>query len=437
MQLVSTPVSGLNGHADIPGDKSISHRSLIFGAIAKGTTRVSGLLTGEDVLSTAAALRQMGVKLEVDEAQKTAVIEGVGLNGLQEPKASLDMGNSGTSARLMMGLVAGQNITARFIGDESLSKRPMKRISEPLSLMGAHLTSEAGDKMTLPMTVHGGNELKPIKYELPMPSAQVKSCLILAGLPLAGQTHIIEPVPTRDHSENMLRAFGADIRVEGTDIYLTGGTALKAQDIIVPGDPSSAAFMTVAALITKGSDIMLENIGLSDRRAGLYETLVEMGADITFNTRRKVAGEPVADLRVRHSRLKGITVPPDRAPSMIDEYPVLFVAAAFADGQTDMQGLHELTVKESNRLTVMADGLRACGADLTEGADFLIINGDGTAPMGGVQNIQTHHDHRIAMSFLVMGCGAQKPIGVADAGPIQTSFPNFISEMTKLGAQLA
>lgn len=434
MKLVSHPAAGLKGHAHIPGDKSISHRSLIFGALADGITEVTGLLTGEDVHSTAGALRQMGVDIKIDDMKKTAQIKGVGLNGLTAPRASLDMGNSGTSARLMMGLVAGQNITARFIGDESLSKRPMKRISDPLHQMGAHLTSEMGDKMTLPMTVHGRHPLKPISYELPVASAQVKSSILLAGLTLDGQTHIIEPVATRDHSENMLRAFGADIRVDGHDIYLNGGQSLSAQNILVPGDPSSAAFMTVAALITPGSEITMKNIGMNTRRNGLYQTLIEMGADITMTNARDITGEPVVDLTVRHSTLNGITVPPERAASMIDEYPILFVAAAFANGTTVMKGLHELTVKESNRLAVMAEGLRKCGVNLDEGADSLIIHGDGSPPMGGCDDIQTHLDHRIAMSFLIMGCGAQKPVGVGNSGPIQTSFPSFITEMVTLGA---
>lgn len=434
MKLFSTPVSRLRGHADIPGDKSISHRSLIFGAIADGTTTATGLLTGEDVLSTAAALRQMGVDISIDIERKTAQIKGVGLGGLKPPKASLDMGNSGTSARLMMGLVAGQGIEARFIGDVSLSKRPMKRISDPLSDMGAVLTSETGEKMTLPMLVHGGHDLSPITYELPVASAQVKSSILLAALPIHGETHIIEPVPTRDHSENMLKAFGADIRVDGQDIRLNGGCGLTAQNITVPGDPSSAAFMTVAALITADSKITMSNIGMNARRNGLYETLIEMGGDIKMDNQRHVTGEPVADLTVRTSDLKGIVVPPERAASMIDEYPILFVAAAFAEGSTVMKGLHELTVKESNRLAVMAEGLRRCGVDLEEGADSLVIHGTGNPPKGGIEDVETHLDHRIAMSFLILGCGAQNPVGVADAGPIQTSFPNFISEMVKAGA---
>ena len=437
MKLTSTPVHGLNGQITIPGDKSISHRSLILGAIAKGQSRVSGLLTGEDVLNTAQALRQMGVHITISLEKKTAQIDGVGLTGLKAPENDLDMGNSGTSARLLMGLVAGQNISARFTGDASLSKRPMKRIVDPLTVMGAQLQSDNGDAMTLPMNVVGDRPaLNAITYELPMPSAQVKSAVLLAGLTLPAQTHIIEPVPCRDHTEKMLAAMGADIRVEGTDIYLTGGRDLNPQDFTVPADPSSAAFPTVAALIAPNSDITMPAVGMNPRRNGIFVTLQEMGADIVLENERIVGGEPVADIRVRTSSLNGITVPPERAPSMIDEYPVLFVAAAFADGDTVMRGLHELTVKESNRLQVMADGLRTAGVKLTLQGEDLIIHGNGQPPKGGVQ-IDAHLDHRIAMSFLTLGMAAQNPVTIIDASPIKTSFPSFIEKMKTLGAKLA
>ena len=434
MQLTSTPVKKLQGKFTVPGDKSISHRSLILGAMATGASRVSGLLTGEDVLHTAEALKQMGVDIVISLTDKTAAIKGVGLHGLKTPKKTLDMGNSGTSARLLMGLLAGQNIRARFTGDASLSKRPMKRIAEPLEKMGAHMASEKGPAMTLPITVYDERpSLKTITYSLPMPSAQVKSAILLAGLPLSGETHIIEPIPCRDHTENMLAAMGADIRIDGTDIYLTGGKKLNAQEFTVPGDPSSAAFPTVAALITSNSEITMENIGMNPRRNGLFVTLQEMGADIQIENMRIIGGEPVADLTVRSSALKGITVPPERAPAMIDEYPVLFVAAAFATGDTIMRGLHELTVKESNRLQVMADGLRAAGVSLTLEGDDLTIHGNGRPPMGDVE-IDAHLDHRIAMSFLTLGCASQKPVTITDASPIKTSFPGYVEKMRQLGA---
>ncbi len=437
MKVTSSPSPSLKGTMSPPGDKSISHRSLILGAIADGESTVTGLLTGEDVMNTATALRQMGVDIVISLHTKTAKIHGVGLNGLRTPDAPLDMGNSGTSARLLMGLVAGQNITATFTGDASLSKRPMKRISDPLSMMGARLSSVAGDNaMTLPMTVHSQRApLRSMDYTLPIPSAQVKSSILLAGLNCEGTTHVVEPIPCRDHTENMLAAMGASIQVDGPDIRLTGQHPLKPQDFTVPADPSSAAFPTVAALIIKWSDITLPAVGMNTRRNGIFTTLLEMGANIELLNPRDIGGEPVADVRVQASALQGITVPPERAPSMIDEFPILFVAASYADGDTVMRGLHELTVKESNRLQVMADGLRAAGVSLTLEGDDLIIHGRNRPPYGDVE-IDAHLDHRIAMSFLVLGMAAQRPVTINDATPIQTSFPDFIDQMTRLGAKL-
>lgn len=431
--LSSEKSNGLKGTVKIPGDKSISHRSLMLGAIADGKTMVSGLLMGEDVLCTAEALGKMGVDISLPKTEADdAIIHGVGLNGFVQPQSDLDMGNSGTSTRLLMGLIAGHDISVRFVGDASLSKRPMKRVTDPVSQMGARFKSQ-GDKMQLPLDMVGTKDVKPIHYELPVASAQVKSAIILAGLYSDGVTEVIEPKPTRDHSENMLRNMGADITVDGPSIKVRGGRTLKASHINVPSDPSSAAFITVAALITPNSEVYMPNIGMNPRRDGLYKTLVEMGADITFENEREEAGERVVDLRVESSALKGIDVPADRAPSMIDEYPILFVAASCADGETYMPGLHELRVKESDRLGAMAQGLSDCGVKLELGDDDLRIFGGGKPPKGGAL-VKTHLDHRIAMSFLVLGLVAEQSIKIDDVSPVYTSFPSFTQLMTDLGA---
>jgi 3-phosphoshikimate 1-carboxyvinyltransferase len=409
----------------VPGDKSISHRSLMFGALAVGETRVTGLLEGEDVMATAAALRAMGATIE-REAQGTWSIRGVGVGALLQPAAPLDMGNSGTSTRLLMGLVASHPITAQFVGDASLSKRPMRRVTEPLGLMGADFSGA-----TLPLTERGLSPAVPITYRLPVASAQVKSAVLLAGLNTAGITTVIEPVPTRDHTERMLQGFGAELWVEEENgervIRIRGEAELEPQIIDVPGDPSSAAFFAVAALVVPGSDLMIENVGLNPTRAGLYEVLRQMGGNIEELDRRQVGGEPVADLRVRHSALTGIEVDPAVAPSMIDEFPVLFVAASLATGRTVASGLEELRVKESDRIAVMAAALAGAGARVEETEDGLVIDGTGGEPLRGNAGARasTHLDHRIAMSMAVAGLASRDGVEVDDTAPIATSFPQF------------
>ena len=436
------PSGPLTGTISVPGDKSISHRALIFSALAVGKSRIAGLLEGEDVLATADALRMMGAKIEKKDDVWT--VHGVGVGGLMQPDNVLEMGNSGTSTRLLMGLIASHPISATFTGDASLTKRPMGRVIEPLSRMGADIRARetADHKECLPLTVNGLCPAVPIEYRLPVPSAQVKSAILLAGLNTPGITRIVEPVLTRDHSETMLRGFGAQISVE-TDaegcrvISLTGETELQPQKIKVPGDPSSAAFPVVAALIVPGSDIIIENVGINPTRAGLYEVLQNMGGDIRFAKRRTVGGEPVADIHVRHSPLTGIDVPADIAPSMIDEFPVLFVAAAMAQGETTTRGLHELRVKESDRLAQMAKGLGLLGVSLTEQDDGLTIRGSGGKPLpgGSVKPvIETALDHRIAMSFAVAGLATESGLSIDDIRPIETSFPGFDELVTKLAA---
>jgi 3-phosphoshikimate 1-carboxyvinyltransferase len=419
----------LKGRIRVPGDKSISHRSLMLSALAVGESRISGLLEGEDVLATAAAMRAMGAQIE-RAPNGDWLVHGVGVGALLQPQAALDMGNSGTSTRLLMGLVASHPITACFTGDASLSKRPMRRVTEPLSLMGAEFTTSPGDR--LPLMLRGGSPAVPIEYRLPVASAQVKSAVLLAGLNTPGITTVIEPVPTRDHSERMLRGFGAELTVEvesdGTRIIRIRGEAeLQPQRIDVPGDPSSAAFFIVAALIVPGSELVIENVGLNATRAGLIDVLRQMGGSIEELNPREVGGEPVADLLVKHSPLKGIAVNPAVVPSMVDEFPVLFVAAAIAEGRTVTTGLDELRVKESDRLAVMATALTAAGARVTETEDGLIIDGTGGAPLGGGNNapIATHLDHRIAMAMAVAGLVSTAGVEVDDTRPIATSFPAF------------
>jgi 3-phosphoshikimate 1-carboxyvinyltransferase len=434
--LVSSTSGPLCGTITPPGDKSISHRSVMLGGIAKGTTTVKGLLEGEDVLHTVAALRALGAKIE--KTGDTWRIEGTGLNGLKQPAEKLDMGNSGTSARLLIGLFGARPLTCTFTGDASLCKRPMGRVITPLEQMGAKFESQPGGRM--PLTVTGPLQPTPIAYKLPVASAQVKSAVLLAGLSANGTTTVIESIPTRDHTEHMLRQFGANLTIERTPdsaeaISVTGPTQLKGQDIIVPADISSAAFPLVAALIRPGSELVLNNIGINPRRAGLIVTLQEMGADVTLRNEREACGEPVADLIVKAGALKGITVPNHRAPSMIDEYPILAMAAACAIGTTRMCGLGELRVKESDRLALVADGLKACGANVDIEGDDLIVHGAGQPPRGGA-TIATAMDHRIAMSFLVLGMATSSPITIDDSRMIATSFPGFVTMMNGVGAGL-
>jgi len=434
---VSSHRSGpLGGTVTVPGDKSISHRSLILGGLAIGTTTVEGLLEGEDVLCTAEAMRKMGARINRND-DGTWSVSGVGVGGLSEPDSVLDMGNSGTAARLLMGLVAAAPFNTFFSGDASLHKRPMRRVAVPLTEMGATITSRSGDRFPLCVT---GRNLMPVEYELPVASAQVKSCVLLAGLDTPGITTVIEPKPTRDHTENMLRHFGAEVSVEERDdggriISLAGQQELTAARVVVPGDPSSAAFLAVAAAIIPGSDVIIENVGLNPLRDGIFDTLGDMGADIEILNIRVEAGEQVGDIRVKGGLLKGCVVPPERAISMIDEYPVLFVAASFASGKTTMRGLEELRVKESDRIAVMAEGLRNCGVKLEELEDGLIIHGNAMPPKGGA-TVKTELDHRIAMSFLVMGLGSEEPVTVDDGSVMETSFPGFIQLMNSLGAKI-
>ena len=429
----SYKVKSLKGTAEIPGDKSISHRSLMFGGLAIGETIIHGLLEGEDCIHTADAMRAMGADIQ----NKDGVwhCHGVGIGGLQEPKTTLEMGNSGTSTRLLMGLVGGHNITATFSGDASLNKRPMGRVMKPLESMGVKVAAREGGR--LPLTLQGLEDTLNIEYELPVASAQVKSCVMLAGLSALGTTSVIEKTPTRDHTENMLRAFGVPVEVEdladgAQKISVTGGQDLKGTTVHVPSDPSSAGFPTVAVLITNDSDIKMENILMNNRRNGLYTTLIEMGADIEFQNERIESGENVADLVVRSSKLKGIDVPASRVPSMIDEFPILAVAASCAEGTTTMTGLEELRVKESDRLQMMYEGLKVCGVNLEMGEDWLTIHGTGEAPKGGAE-VETALDHRIAMSFMVLGMSTQEAVTIDDVAPIKTSFPNFIDLMKDLG----
>ncbi len=425
----------LKGRVVVPGDKSISHRSLMFSALAVGESRITGLLEGEDVLATAAAMRAMGARIEGD-ADGVWHVEGVGVGGLLQPQAALDMGNSGTSTRLLMGLVASHPITATFTGDASLSSRPMGRVIEPLSQMGADITASPGGR--LPLMVRGLNPAVPIAYTLPVASAQVKSAVLLAGLNTPGITRVIEPVPTRDHSERMLRGFGAELTVEETPegklISIRGEAELRAQDIAVPGDPSSAGFWMVAASIVPGSDLVIENVCMNPTRTGLIAALRMMGASIVEENAREVGGEPVADLHVRHAPLRAIEVPPELAPSMIDEYPILFVAAALAEGRTVARGAHELRVKESDRIATMRAALEACGATIEEYEDGLAITGTAGAPLPGGARIASKLDHRIAMSMAVAGLVATRPIEIDDAAPIATSYPDFVATAARLGA---
>ncbi len=436
--MTSQPCGPLTGTAEVPGDKSISHRSLILGAMAVGETKISGLLEGEDVLDTAKAMRAFGAEV-TDHGGGEWSVHGVGVGGFSEPDQVIDCGNSGTGVRLIMGAMATSPITATFTGDASLNKRPMARVTDPLALFGTQSVGRDGGR--LPMTIVGAADPTPVRYEVPVPSAQVKSAVLLAGLNAPGKTIVIEKEATRDHSERMLAGFGAEITVEDTDegrvITLTGRPELKPQVIAVPRDPSSAAFPVCAALITPGSDVLVPGIGLNPTRAGLFTTLREMGADLTYENEREEGGEPVADLRAKYSpNMEGINVPPARAASMIDEYPVLSVVAANATGTTMMGGVKELRVKESDRIDAMARGLRANGVTVNEGDEWWSVDGLGIGGVPGGGTCESFLDHRIAMSFMVMGMGAKKAVSVDDGGPIATSFPIFEPLMAALGAKV-
>jgi 3-phosphoshikimate 1-carboxyvinyltransferase len=424
----------LSGTVRPPGDKSVSHRALMLGALAIGETQIEGLLEGEDVLATAAAMRAFGATV-TNTAPGAWQVRGLGVGGLVEPEAVIDYGNSGTGVRLAVGMAGGHAFATTFTGDRSLVGRPMGRIFEPLRRMGVQALARSDER--LPATVKGPVTLVPMEYRLPVPSAQVKSAILLAALNSGGVTTVVEPVATRDHTERMLAAFGAALEIETGDdgarvIRIEGRRDLKPKPIAVPGDPSSAGFLIVAALIAPGSDVTIENVLINPTRSGLIDTLGEMGADIAVAGRRQTGGEDVADLRVKAGKLTGVTVPAERAPSMIDEYPVLAVAAAFAEGETLMEGIGELRVKESDRIAALAAGLKANGVEVEETPDSLLVRG--TAKVAGGATVETRLDHRIAMSFLVLGLAADKPVTIDDARPIATSFPQFRAMLTGLGA---
>ena len=427
----------LLGQADVSGDKSISHRSLILGALSVGETKIQGLLEGDDVLDTGKAMRAFGAEV-VNHGAGSWSVHGVGVGGFAEPDHVIDCGNSGTSVRLIIGAMSTTGINATFTGDDSLNKRPMDRITDPLALFGTQAHGRSHGR--LPLTIIGASNPVPVRYIVPMPSAQVKSAVLLAGLNAPGQTVVIEKEATRDHTERMLAGFGAKVQVEetaeGRMVTLTGQPELNAQSITVPRDPSSAAFPVCAALIVEGSNILVPNIGLNPTRAGLFYTLQDMGADLTFENMREEGGEPVADLRAKYSsNLKGIAVPPERAASMIDEYPILAIVASFAAGVTRMHGVKELRVKESDRIEAMATGLRAAGVTVDEGPDWWHVHGLQGQVRGGT-SVATHLDHRIAMSFLILGMATQNPVSIDDGAPVATSFPIFETLMADLGASL-
>lgn len=429
----SAPISG---RVRVPGDKSISHRALILGALATGRTRIAGLLEAEDVMATARAVAALGADVRHDGGVFEVLGQGVG--GLRAPDAPLDFGNSGTASRLMFGVAAGHDMRVEFTGDASLCRRPMGRVLEPLTTMGLQVE---GERDTLPLTVQGTQDLVPIVYDLAVPSAQVKSSILLAGLHAPGRTTVVEPLPTRDHTERMLGFFGAELKIEdradGTRaVTVCGDAELNGANLAVPGDPSSAAFLVAAALICPGSEVVIENVLMNPTRTGFLETLREMGADLEVLDLRETGGEAAGDLRVKASPLKGVRVPPERAPSMIDEYPALAVVAAFAQGETHMAGLAELKVKESDRLAATTAGLAVCGIEARIEGDDLIVQGQG-GTVGGGGLVETHMDHRIAMAFLTLGLGAAKPVTVDDVAMIATSFPGFVSLMIGLGAEFA
>jgi 3-phosphoshikimate 1-carboxyvinyltransferase len=430
------PGGSIVGQIRVPGDKSISHRSIMLGAIADGVTDISGFLEGEDALSTLNAFRAMGVRIEGPTDGRVRV-HGVGLHGLQAPQGPLDMGNSGTSMRLLAGLLAGQKFTATLIGDVSLSKRPMERVAKPLRLMGATVTTQEGGRP--PLIIDGAGQLKGIHYDLPMASAQVKSCLLLAGLYAEGETSVTEPAPTRDHTERMLSGFGYPVARRGAaTCAIQGGGKLTATPIDVPADISSATFFMVAAAIAPGSDITLTHVGMNPTRIGVINILQLMGADLTITNRREVGGEPVADVRVRHAPLRGIEIPEDQVPLAIDEFPALFIAAACAEGTTVLTGAEELRVKESDRIQVMADGLHTLGVDARPTPDGIVIRGAaaGGGAVFGAGTIYSHHDHRIAMSFAVAALRAGGPIDIQGCDNVATSFPNFVELAQRAGLRI-
>lgn len=432
----SRPAQGLKGDVSVPGDKSMSHRSLMFGTLAVGDTEIRGLLTGEDVMATAEAMRRLGAVIERDGDDFR--VSGVGVGGLREPALPLDMGNSGTSTRLILGMLATHDLTAVVFGDASLNKRPMARVTDPLSQFGARFMARSGGR--LPLAVQGTADAMPVRYVSPMASAQVKSAVLLAGLNAPGETTLIEPTPTRDHTERMLRGFGASViseaSSEGLAITLTGQPELRATPVMVPGDPSSAAFLAVAGTIVPGSALTITNVMQNEHRTGLFQSLVDMGADLALVNPREVAGETVADVQVQSSSLKGCLIPADRAPSQIDEYPILSVAAAVASGTTRMEGLEELRVKESDRLAGIIDMLGAAGVVTRSGEDWLEIDGlGGPVPGGGL--VETQLDHRRAMSTLILGMVAEKGMRVDDRNCILTSFPTFVTLFNDLGADIA
>ena len=434
--LTASPSARLSGRACVPGDKSISHRALILGALATGHTRITGLLEAEDVMATAKAVAALGA--DITRSNGAFEVRGQGVGGLRAPSAALDFGNSGTGSRLMLGVVAGHDMQVKFTGDASLRRRPMGRVLAPLTAMGLQADGEA-ERATLPLVVRGTQDLLPIVYDLPVPSAQVKSAILLAGMHAPGRTTIVEPLATRDHTERMLAYFGGEVEIEDRGqgaraVTVCGDAELHGAAISVPGDPSSAAFMIAAALISPGSDIVVESVLMNPTRSGFIETLREMGASIEVLDRRHEGGEPVGDLRVRASALRGVSVPAERAPSMIDEYPVLACVAAFAEGETRMQGLAELKLKESDRLSATAAGLAACGVVAHVEGDDLTVEGGRGVKGGGL--VATHMDHRVAMAFLTLGLGAANPVTVDDISMIATSFPGFAPLMTRLGAQL-
>ncbi len=434
--LTASPSARLSGRACVPADKSISHRALILGALATGHTRITGLLEAEDVMATAKAVAALGA--EITRSNGAFEVRGQGVGGLRAPSAALDFGNSGTGSRLMLGVVAGHDMQVKFTGDASLRRRPMGRVLAPLTAMGLQADGEA-ERATLPLVVRGTQDLLPIVYDLPVPSAQVKSAILLAGMHAPGRTTIVEPLATRDHTERMLAYFGGEVEIEDRGqgaraVTVCGDAELHGAAISVPGDPSSAAFMIAAALISPGSDIVVESVLMNPTRSGFIETLREMGASIEVLDRRHEGGEPVGDLRVRASALRGVSVPAERAPSMIDEYPVLACVAAFAEGETRMQGLAELKLKESDRLSATAAGLAACGVVAHVEGDDLTVEGGRGVKGGGL--VATHMDHRVAMAFLTLGLGAANPVTVDDISMIATSFPGFAPLMTRLGAQL-
>jgi 3-phosphoshikimate 1-carboxyvinyltransferase len=434
-RLTSKKSYALQGVFSVPGDKSISHRALILGALAEGRTDITGLLESEDILCTARALQDLGADVKKTGGIWTVI--GRGLGGLTSPAGDLDFGNSGTGARLMMGVVAGHRVRAVFTGDASLRKRPMGRVLDPLKRMGLDIEEEG--RNTLPLTLHGTSNLVPIAYRLPVASAQVKSAVLLAGILAPGATSVIEREKTRDHTEKMLAYFGAAVSSEpdsegGVRISVEGRKTLKGRPVVVPGDPSSAAFLVAGAILCPGSDVVIKDVLINPTRTGFYETLSEMGADITFENERELNGERVADLRAKTSALRGVVVPAERAPTMIDEYPVLAALAAFAEGETVMNGLAELRVKESDRLAAMVDGLSACGAKAESRGDTLAVSG--LSKVRGGATIRTHMDHRIAMSFLVLGLAAEEPVTVDDGSMIATSFPEFRQLMQQAGATI-